>query len=352
MNILISGIGGPTPRSIARSLKIGRFGSEVKLYGTDVNPLAHGLYETDLYEATHVIPYAGANGYWEAIENMIQKYEISYAMVHPEHEVIAWAKRQSEGEILPCKVIIPSLNLVNALVDKGTMSTFLQDTVYIPPTLMITPSSLDFDAISTTLGIPFWVRASSGSSGLGSLKIHNKNELLNWISINPNVKTFIASQYLPGRNLACKLLYYNDILVRSAVGERVNYIMSKVAPSGITGNTSYGRLLNEDKIVEFSVNALDMLSKKVAQPKNGLFTVDLKEDENKVPFITEINVRMVAFNYCFARAGANFSDDILQLMAEDDIDRSFVNYTFEEGTIFLRDVDSEPILINENDLKK
>ena len=34
-----------------------------------------------------------------------------------------------------------------------------------------------------------------------------------------------------------------------------------------------------------------------------------------------------------------------------EIDRSFINYTFKEGTIFLRDVDSTPMLLNENDLK-
>ena len=60
---------------------------------------------------------------------------------------------------------------------------------------------------------------------------------------------------------------------------------------------------------------------------------------------------MVAFNYCFAKAGANFSDDILQLMSEGEIDRSFINYTFKNSTIFLRNVDSIPIMLNENELK-
>ena len=50
MNILISGVGGPTPRSIARSIKISKYADTVKMYGTDVNPIAYGLYENELYE--------------------------------------------------------------------------------------------------------------------------------------------------------------------------------------------------------------------------------------------------------------------------------------------------------------
>ena len=47
MNILISGVGGPTPRSIARSIKISKYADTVKMYGTDVNPIAYGLYENE-----------------------------------------------------------------------------------------------------------------------------------------------------------------------------------------------------------------------------------------------------------------------------------------------------------------
>lgn len=351
MNILISGIGGPTPQSIARSLKIGKFGSSITLFGTDVNPLSYGLYDNDLYQVTQVIPHAQEEGYWEAIEKMVKKYDITYAMVHPEKEVIAWSRRQAEGKPLPCKTIIPNLSLIKNLIDKGKMSELLKGTNFIPLTLSLNLLKLNFYEISKKLTPPFWIRSSTGSSGLGSLKIHTKSELHNWISLNPDIDSFIASTYLPGRNLACKLLYFNGELIRTATGERVNYLMSKVAPSGITGNTSYGRLINDSNVVNISKAAITLLAEKTKSIKHGIFTVDLKEDENGTPLITEINIRMVAFNYCFAKAGANFSDDILQLMSDGEIDRSFINYSFKEGTIFLRDVDSIPIILNEKELK-
>ena len=351
MNILISGVGGPTPRSIARSIKLSRYAEVVKMYGTDVNPLAYGLYENELYQETRLIPYAGKEGYWESLHAYVQENDISCAMVQPEHEVLAWTKLKKEGGKWPCKTLLPDYDVVKVLVDKGAMTDIFKDTGLVPESYLIDPENVNFEELEQILPYPFWIRSTSGSSGLGSLKVEDRNSLKNWITINPNVTEFIASTYLPGRNLACKLLYHNGELLRSASGERVNYIMAKVAPSGITGNTSYGRLLNEPELVNIAEKAMELIFDSTGAPRHGFFTADFKEDAHGKPYITEINVRMVAFNYSFAKGGANFSEDIVRLMNDDaSFDRSYKMYTFEPGTIFLRDVDAEPKLMNENDL--
>jgi carbamoyl-phosphate synthase large subunit len=186
---------------------------------------------------------------------------------------------------------------------------------------------------------------------LGSLKVEDEYSLRNWIQINPNVTEFIASKFLPGRNLACKMLYYNGKLLRTACAERVNYIMAKVAPSGITGNTSFGRLLNEPKLVDLSIKAMDHLFDYTGAAKHGFFTVDFKEDEDGTPYITEVNVRHVAFTQCFAAGGANFAADTLRLLSNDpDFDFNYRMYEFEKDLIFLRDVDNLPILMKESEL--
>jgi hypothetical protein len=67
--------------------------------------------------------------------------------------------------------------------------------------------------------------------------------------------------------------------------------------------------------------------------------------------LTEVNVRMVAFNYSFAQAGANFSADIVRYLQQGASAISGpTRYAFEEGTCFIRDVDTEPRLMNERDL--
>ena len=351
MNILINGVGGPTPRSIARTLK--RFGKrEYKLFGTDINPLAYGLYEKNLYEKTYVIPSASKEGYWKALEQIVKRHQIDLALVQPELEVMAWAKRQSEGQALPVRAFLPNYSVAELLVDKARMTEILQNTGLVPKSLNIDPDYINQQTIENQLGYPFWIRSTSGSSGLGSLKVENYQSLLNWFTINPNVKQFIGSTYLPGRNLACKVLYYKGSLVRAACGERVNYIMSKIAPSGITGNTSFGRLLNEPDLIEQTKVAMAKIFEATGTKPYGFYTADFKEDEQGKPFITEINVRMVAFNLSYAAAGANFTQDIVDLLtAPEEFDKSYKMYQFEPDTIFLRDVDAEPILMKETDLK-
>jgi len=353
MNILINGVGGPTPRSIARTLRYYSNFKDLKIIGTDINPMAYGLYEKDLYDKTYLIPPANHKNYWSSIENIIKNHKIDMALVHPEHEVLEWSKRQTQSQDLPCKAYLPDYKLCEALVDKSKMTKLLEDTDFVPKSFMFDASISKFEKLESTLKYPFWIRATAGSSGLGSLKVNNRDSLKNWLNINPKVKNFIASTFLPGRNLAVKLLYYKGSLIRSASAERVNYIMSKVAPSGITGNTSFGRLLNEPDLVQKAVDAMEILFEKLNVEKHGFFTADFKEDKHGQPYITEINVRMVAFNLSFAAAGANFTKDIVDLIYKKDaVNLNYKMYEFEPDTIFLRDVDAMPKLMKEQELLK
>jgi len=161
--------------------------------------------------------------------------KIDIAVVLPELEVFEWSKKAKEN--LPCKVPLPGHKMVDILVNKGKMTEILEPLGCVPKSIVFNPENVDWNELSSKLSSEFWVRATRGTSGLGSLKIDNEASLLNWISINPGINEFIASEYLPGRNLACKMLFWKGKLIRTAVGERVNYIMAKVAPSRITGNT-------------------------------------------------------------------------------------------------------------------
>jgi carbamoyl-phosphate synthase large subunit len=353
MNILITGVGGPTPRSFARAIKeIGNY-KPYCLYGTDINKYAVGLYQIHLFDKCFLTPKSSEPAYWDFTESIIKDYQIDIAVILPETEVYAWSKRQAEGT-LPCKALIPEQKLVETLVDKSILTGLLAPYKLVPLSCDIDPGNSDLkQKTEQTLGYPFWVRSATGSSGLGSFKVNSYQDLLNWIHINPDVHNFMASEYLPGRNLACKLLYYEGELVRAACGERVHYIMARTSPSGVTGNSAFGRLLNDEKIFEVGKKAMDIVFEKTGAPKHGFFTVDLKEDQNGRPYVTEVNVRHVAFTSSFAAGGANLCEDTIRLLDNDPtFDRHFKKYQFEEGLIFLRDVDAAPILMKESDLLK
>lgn len=349
--LLITGVGGPTPRSLAYGLKLANsLYSEISLVGTDSNPLAFGLYNKELFDSTYLIPKAEDPEYWPSIEKIIQDESITGAIILPEHEVLEWAKRQKH-QALPVPSIIPPLEAANLFFNKQVLYEALEGTDLVPKFVTFKSDHFNYNEIIQKTSSPFWVRGTEGSSGFGSYKISSERELNHWIFLNQDIREFIASEFLPGRNLACKLLFYQGKLVRSACNERVRYIMSKVAPSGITGNISFGRFLNEPALVEVAKKTVEYIFEKVQLPPHGFFTVDLKEDCDGHPKITEVNIRHIATTYCFAAAGATFGSDTLSLIWEHPtFNSNYKMYTFEEGLAFLRDVDERPILLNEKSL--
>jgi hypothetical protein len=351
MRILITGVGGPTPRSFAQALRKYSKYARYEIIATDSNPYALGLYMPQLFDKSYLIPKAADPEYWTVIEQIIKKDEIEYAIILPELEVIEWSKRALDN-ILPCKVLLPDYNLAVQLTDKALLTEALEPHGLSPRSFIINKSEFE-ECRPLKLSYPFWVRSASGSSGLGSLKINSFSELSNWININPHVDKFLASEYLPGRNLGCKMLFHNGELLRCAIAERVYYIMSKVAPSGVTGNTSFGRLVNDPNVFNVAKNAMDFMFEKTNAHKHGFFTVDLKEDKNGRPYVTEVNIRYVAFIQCYAAGGANLPEDQIRVLDNDPaFDRNFRLYEFEPDMIFLRDVDEQPIIMKESQLLK
>lgn len=351
INVLITGVGGPTPRSFARAIKeVGNYKS-YRLIATDIHPFAIGLYQTALFDKAYITPKSSESQYWKVMEDIIRHEEIDIAIILPEQEVLTWSKRQASGT-LPCKALIPPKEAVDKMLDKGVLSDLLATSGLVPKSIIIDVNdTLLRTNTEKILTYPYWIRSATGSSGLGSYKIECFDDLQWWMAINKGIHNFIASEYLPGRNLACKMLYYKGKLIRAACAERINYIMAKVSPSGITGNTSFGRFINDYKVFDVANQAMEIMFELTGAEKHGFYTVDLKEDKDGIPMITEINVRHVAFTQCFAMGGANLCEDTIRLLDGDTtFDDDFHLYQFEKGLIFLRDVDERPVLMNEFEL--
>lgn len=348
--VLITGIGGPTPRSIARALKqYGRLGP-YRIVGTDCNHLVLGLYERDWVDVPRVVPRCDEDEYWDTLAAIVEQEGVDVAVVQGEVEVEAWALCQTRTN-LPCPAMLPTHSLVRVFRDKWEMTRLLAGTRLAPATVQVTRLQPNAEGIARELGLPFWVRASIGTSGIGALRIDAPETLAAWLQVNSETEALIASEYLPGRNLACACLYWQGNLLRAACAERVSYIMERIAPSGVTGNTSFGRLLNDPNVVEVATRGLAHIAAKLGAALHGVFTVDLKEDHRGIPRITEVNVRHVAFTCAFAAGGANLAEDTVQCaLGRPERVGGRGAYVFPDDFIFLRDVDGLPIIMPEASL--
>lgn len=335
MKFLFSGIGGPTPLGVAKSIK--QAFPDARCIGVDGSKWSASLYGSDVYDETYQIVSGSSENYWNVMEEVIEKEKIDFAFIIPETEVLVWSKRLQTGA-LPCKALIPSNELSEFCFDKLKVAKQLFE-------LGLTPKTADFvHGEKQEIAFPFWIRVNQGAGALGALKIENQKDLDTWLTLHGNRKDFIISEFLPGRNYACKLLYVNGKLLQTASGERIDYLLSAAAPSGISGMCARGRLLNRPDLVEKSVIALEHISNHLNVELHGMFTVDFKERSAAAPLITEINIRPVSFNHAFALGGVNFPQTIVEAMVLNQ-SSDLKTGVFEKESFFIRGVDAPLRLI-------
>lgn len=343
--ILITGIGGLTPRSIATIIRKNH--PDYKLIGCDIDRKAIGFYMKGLLDESYVAPLCNSEEYFPWLEKLVQEKGIDYAFVQPEREIVEWADYYEKNGKYPCPTFMGCKALSESLRDKSIMADLLEGTDYIPKTIKVTQSNPRFEDVENIIGFPCWIRATEGTGGLGSLKLDDISSYKSWLFINSDIPEFTVSEFLTGRHLANQMLYYNGEYVKGAALECAEYVMANTAPSRVTGNTRFGRFLNEDAINEFCDSCIKYLEKKVDVQAHGILSFDLKEDKNGKLKVTEVNIRHMAYTGVMAQIGFDLIEDSIRIIEDgncDKVERDQFHY-FDKDYVFLRDVDVEPIII-------
>ena len=343
IQILISGIGGPTPRSIAKVIK--QKYPEMRIVGIDSNPKAIGFYMSGLVDEYHVSPKASDENYWYFIENLVRENRIDYAFIQPEKEIIAWGDYYMKNGKYPCHTFLPPKSLALTLMDKALMADILQGTSFIPKTIKITQHNPRYEEVEKEIGFPCWIRATQGSGGLGSLKLEDLNSYKSWLLIHSDIEAFTVSEFLVGRHLANQMLYYNDVLLKGASLECVEYVMANVAPSKVTGNTSFGRFLNDERILAFCDDCIRYVCNKLQTKAHGVLSFDLKEDVAGNLKVTEVNIRHMAYTGIMAEVGFDLISDTIEILRGHMVNSGAPCFKYDKPYVFLRDVDVEPIIL-------
>lgn len=353
--ILITGIGGLTPRSIATVVKENH--PDYMIIGCDVERKAMGFFMKTkagekLIDKYYIAPRCNNPIYFSWIEKLIEQEHIDYAFVQPEAEIVEWGQYYEDHGKFPCPTLMGCKLLSESLRDKSIMAELLEGTHFIPRTLKVTQENPRFDDVKNEIGFPCWIRATEGTGGLGSLRLDDISSYQSWLFINSRIPEFTVSEFLTGRHLANQMLYYNGEYVKGAALECVEYVMANTAPSHVTGNTHFGRFLNEDRINSFCDDCIRYLEKKLNVQAHGILSFDLKEDKNGNLKVTEVNIRHMAYTGVMARVGFDLIEDTLRIMEDgnsDKIQRDQFHH-YDKPYVFLRDVDVEPIVLDSEEI--
>jgi len=342
MKILITGACAVSARNVLRSLKKSELFKNATYIGCDMCSILYGAYSRD-FDKLYKVPAVSSPKYREVMERILFKEKPDAVMVIPEVEVLYWAKHPFDVPYL-----IPEADFCEVAISKRKLFNLLKDTGLVPKSFNVKRGDVFSESYEAPLPFPLWIRdASAGTaSGKGSFMAKNVEELRAWIGINQGIDNFQLSEYCPGGNYGVLCLFENGKLLKLAIAERIEYIMAKVAVSGITGNTSKGRFLNDEGIKRNALKALDLVCEATHTVMNGLVVVDMKADDKGDAKVTEINIRYVAYNCCLADAGFNLAEyHLLTILGRSSELSEEVEMTFPKNNLFLRDVDGTPIYV-------
>lgn len=344
MKIIITGACAVSARSVCRSLRISEKFKDAEFIGWDMVSTLYGLYE-GLFDRLYKVPAVTDELYRPTIEKLLQEEKPDAVIVVPEVEVLYWSEHPFD---VPC--LLPPAAFCELAISKKKVFETLAGHNLVPKSFEVKKSDLLSANYSCPLGYPVWIRDSAAgtASGKGSFKAENLTELQAWAQINTGIDEFQLSEYLPGGNYGVFMIFSKGELKKLAIAERIDYIMSKVAVSGITGNTAKGRLLNDERIKAAALKTIDVICKKVNVQMNGLVVCDLKADNEGNPLVTEINIRHVAFSSSFANAGFNISEyQLLCALGRENELSSEIEKIYPQNNLILRDVDGLPIYLKD-----
>ena len=343
LNILVTGACGVTPRAIARSLHASPLFADARLIGADRGGNWYGFYE-GLYERVYRDAETSDPGYPELVAEICRKEGIDVAIIGPEAHVLFWSGRE-----FPVPTLLPPPGFVEVAISKSKLYDALRETGFVPRYRIASRDELLARGELELDGGPVWLRdySDGSSSGIGSIQVTEPEEAYAWAYLNPGIPSFMVAEHLPGRNIACSLLFHDDRLLKAGCYERLEYFMGHLAVSGITGNINRGRLVNDERARAVAEQAVRFLGKLTGEPAHGLLTVDLREDRTGALKVTEINVRHVAATSALAAGGANMAEaQVLATLGRlDEIGEPVPH--FPDDNVILRDIDGAPLWLTD-----
>lgn len=292
--ILTTGAGGPAGINFVKSLQIAP--EKMFIVGTEASKYFFHLACTD---KKYVVPKATDTGYINVLNEIIEKEKIEFVHAQPDTEVAAISENR---EKLKANIFLPSKQAIRICQDKLESAKKWREKGVPVAEFLELRSESDVDKAFEKLESPIWIRARHGAGGRGSTPAGNRDTALSWIRYwksRDKSWEFIAQEHLPGRNLGFHSLWKNGQLVTSMARERLEYIYPNLSPSGVTGTPSAQRTIHDDEVNKAGTEAVLAIDPNF----NGIACVDLKENKDGVPCVTEINAgRMFTTSFFFSYA--------------------------------------------------
>jgi glutathione synthase/RimK-type ligase-like ATP-grasp enzyme len=350
--VLVTGAGGGGANNLIRSIH--RSGYPVRIVGANAEKYA---LAQSLAEKNYLLPRGDAGErYLNAMKRVIEAENVDLLIPNNDTEVAAVSKCQDQ---LLVRTFLPASGVVEMCQDKLALMEHLARQGFRVATTFLLKESGEANEVFRRLNNPekLWCRLRRGSGSRGSLPVNEPSQVEFWVrywqqmrGIGPEM--FLLCEYLPGRDYAFQSLWRNGELIIAKTCERVDYIFGVNMPAGTSSSPRVGKLVNNPHVNDICEQAV----KSIDGNATGMFCIDLKEDKDGVPCITEINIgRFFMITIVFNTTGTfNMAELYLRLAFGEDIvvpaQCRFGDIGRSE-TWLVREVDNEPTVLTKEQLE-
>ena len=219
---------------------------------------------------------------------------------------------------LRARTLLPDTDVIDRCQDKlaTAHSWYCEGLREMPPVEVSTPWPDFLHIARDRYGLPFWLRATRGAGAKGAILVRSLEQAFHWLrfweSRNTDM-TWLAEEYLPGRDFAWSSVWYRGELQASFARERLEYLYPHLTPEGLTGTPTIGQIVHDER-----VNATASKAVLAIDPKpHGIYSVDLRGDAFGAPRPTEINAGRGFTTFgLWSLYGANFLDLVARLAVD------------------------------------
>ena len=318
-----------------------RLGTPVTvIVGCHDNPFVLKKSSADI---SYLVPPVCDPGYLRSIIHVIEREGVDLVVPITDADVDAVSRLRHS---LPARVFLPAPRALAVCRDKLRLAERLRHKGVPAPASFPVSDLSSLRAIFSRLprGRTAWCRARRGAGSLGAAPVASATQARAWIGLWCAVRRvapadFMVAEYLPGRDFACQSLWLRGTLVLVKTTERLAYVDGGSRLSGTSSVASIHKTVRDERLVDVAKEAVLAVDRKAT----GAFSIDLKENANGQPVVTEINAgRLLSGTTVFDAVGAHSMSATYVRLGTGRRQKIRDIYDSIEGHYVCRDLDTNP----------
>jgi biotin carboxylase len=342
--LLILDAGGAPATNLMRSLKAGD--PSLVIIGCSESRF---FLNKSLAERNYVLPFSTAR-YRTALRRIVEAEDINLVIPTSDSDVRRIGAMRTQ---LGRRTFLPSNALIQRCQDKFKLTHFLRRRGIPAPRTYPVSDLASIEGIFKRFdsGKKLWCRIRSGTGSFGAVPVRTSQQVRGWMHFWESMRSvpphsFTLSEYLPGRDYCVQCLWKDGRLILAKMAERITYLESG-SPSGVSSMPALAKTVFDSKAIDVCRRAISALDARAS----GIFFVDLKENEEGEPCITEINAgrfaTMTNIHDLVGKHNMAVTYVRVALGAQCKLDQT-VDYA--EGYYLVRSVDTQPAIVHKSDL--